>query len=51
MDLKGQLQVMLGDNAQFQGIQQKVIRAIIQGNNLIMQITGTGGGKSLLFML
>jgi hypothetical protein len=51
MDLEGQLQVMLGDGAQFRGIQRKVIQAIVRGDNLIIQITGTGGGKSLSFML
>jgi superfamily II DNA helicase RecQ len=51
MDLEGQLQVMLGDGARFRGIQQKVIQAIVRGDNPIVQVTGTGGGKSLSFML
>ncbi|KAK0744616.1 P-loop containing nucleoside triphosphate hydrolase protein [Apiosordaria backusii] len=41
----------MGEKPQFRGIQKQVIRAIIRGKSPIIQVTGTGGGKSLLFML
>ena len=51
VDIAGQLQAMVGQDAQFRGIQEKVIRAVVRGDSPIMQITGTGGGKSMSFML
>ncbi|KAK3338657.1 P-loop containing nucleoside triphosphate hydrolase protein, partial [Lasiosphaeria hispida] len=37
--------------AAFQGNQQEAIDAVIQGDSPIVYITGTGGGKSLTFIL
>jgi superfamily II DNA helicase RecQ len=51
MDIRGQLQQMIGKEVQFHGIQELVIQAIMQGELPIIQITGTGGSKSLSFML
>lgn len=51
VDIRGQLRMMMGENAAFRGQQETVIRAIIRGESPIVQITGTGGGKSLSFML
>lgn len=51
VDMRGQLRMMMGPGAEFRGQQQQVIRAIVRGEGPIVQITGTGGGKSLSFML
>lgn len=42
---------MIGEGAEFQGKQEAVIRAIIQGESPIVQIAATEEGKSLSFML
>lgn len=42
---------MIGPEAEFRGNQEKAIRAIIRGESRIIQVMGTGGGKSLSFML
>ncbi|KAF4473732.1 Bloom syndrome protein-like protein [Colletotrichum fructicola Nara gc5] len=48
----GQLRQMMGDpQAAFRGQQERVIRSIMRGDDPIVQVTGTGGGKSLSFML
>ncbi|KAF5484112.1 Bloom syndrome protein-like protein [Colletotrichum fructicola] len=47
-----QLRQMMGDpRAAFRGQQERVIRSIMRGDDPIVQVTGTGGGKSLSFML
>ncbi|KAL9572228.1 hypothetical protein ACKAV7_003641 [Fusarium commune] len=51
IDIKGQLRQMMGPTAIFRGLQEKVIRAVARGEWPIMQVTPTGGGKSLTFML
>ncbi|GKU13616.1 unnamed protein product [Fusarium langsethiae] len=51
MDLKGQLGQMMGPSATFRGLQEPVIRAVARGEWPIVQVTPTGGGKSLTFML
>jgi hypothetical protein len=51
VDISGQLQQMMGRGTEFRGQQSAVIRAIIAGETPIIQITSTGGGKSLSFML
>ncbi|RKK63864.1 hypothetical protein BFJ69_g16845 [Fusarium oxysporum] len=51
VDIAGQLRQMLGPDAAFRGQQEAVIRAIMRGESPIVQITGTGGGKSMSFML
>jgi superfamily II DNA helicase RecQ len=51
VDMQGQLKQMMGEGAVFRGNQEAVIRAIARGESPIIQIAGTGGGKSLSFML
>ncbi|KAJ4177210.1 hypothetical protein NW755_013980 [Fusarium falciforme] len=51
IDMRGQLKQMMGPAAEFRGLQEPVIRAVAQGEWPIVQITPTGGGKSLTFML
>lgn len=51
MDMQGQLQQMMGPAVAFRGLQEPVIRAVVRGEWPIVQITPTGGGKSLTFML
>ncbi|KAH6953913.1 hypothetical protein BKA56DRAFT_707570, partial [Ilyonectria sp. MPI-CAGE-AT-0026] len=51
VDVVGQLKQMIGPEAEFRGNQEKAIRAIIRGEGPIVQLMGTGGGKSLSFML
>jgi superfamily II DNA or RNA helicase len=45
------LQVLLGAGAQFRGQQEPAIRSIMEGHSPVMVVMGTGGGKSMLFML
>ncbi|KAG6310454.1 hypothetical protein E4U44_005501 [Claviceps purpurea] len=51
VNISGQLQQMMGRGTEFRGQQSSVIRAVIAGDTPIVQITSTGGGKSLSFML
>ncbi|KAK4232713.1 DEAD-like helicase, partial [Achaetomium macrosporum] len=51
VDIQGQLRVMMGPEAQFRGMQEQVIRAIVRGESPIVQVGGTGEGKSMSFML
>jgi superfamily II DNA helicase RecQ len=51
VDIRGALRSMMGDEAKFRGQQETVIRSIIRGEGPIVQVTGTGGGKSMSFML
>ncbi|RTE68056.1 hypothetical protein BHE90_017567, partial [Fusarium euwallaceae] len=51
IDMGGQLKQMMGPAAEFRGLQEPVIRAVARGEWPIVQITPTGGGKSLTFML
>jgi RecQ family ATP-dependent DNA helicase len=51
VNIGGQLQQMMGQGTEFRGQQSSVIRAIIAGKTPVIQITSTGGGKSLSFML
>ncbi|KAI8682258.1 hypothetical protein NCS56_00348100 [Fusarium sp. Ph1] len=50
-DMRGQLKQMMGPAAEFRGLQEPVIRAVARGEWPIVQVTPTGGGKSLTFML
>lgn len=50
-DIRAQLRMMMGEGAAFRGQQEKVMRAIVRGESPVVQITGTGGGKSMSFML
>lgn len=47
----GQLQQMMGAGTRFRGQQESVIDAVIQGRPTVLQVAGTGEGKSLSFML
>ena len=51
MDIVGQLKKIIGVEAEFRGCQQAAIQSIIRGENCVVQVIGTGGGKSLSFML
>ncbi|KAK1446545.1 hypothetical protein CMEL01_16820, partial [Colletotrichum melonis] len=52
VDMVGRLRQMTGnDAAAFRGNQEKAIRAIVNGHSPVVQVLGTGGGKSLSFML
>ena len=51
MDVYEQLERMMGPGIQFRGIQEEAIRSIMSGQSPILAVMGTGGGKSLLFML
>lgn len=46
-----EMQRMLGPEAQFRGVQEVTLQAIINGKARILSIMGTGSGKSLTFML
>ncbi|KJZ69622.1 hypothetical protein HIM_10985 [Hirsutella minnesotensis 3608] len=50
-DIRGQLKQMMGPTAEFRGLQETAIRAVTRGEWPIIQVTPTGGGKSLTFML
>ena len=41
----------MGPDAAFRGMQERVIRSVMRGEWPIVQVTPTGGGKSLTFML
>ncbi len=49
--IRGQLKQMMGPTAEFRGMQETAIRAVTRGEWPIIQVTPTGGGKSLTFML
>ncbi|KJZ69027.1 hypothetical protein HIM_11586 [Hirsutella minnesotensis 3608] len=51
IDIRGQLKQMMGPTAEFRGMQETAIRAVTRGEWPIIQVTPTGGGKSLTFML
>ena len=48
---QAELQRMYGPDAQFRGIQQTALDAIVAGTPYVVAIMRTGGGKSMLFML
>ncbi|KAI4192651.1 MAG: hypothetical protein LQ350_008599 [Teloschistes chrysophthalmus] len=51
VDMQTELRGMLGEEARFRGIQSEALEAIRQGQSPVVVVMGTGGGKSLLFML
>ena len=51
MDIHEQLEQLVGKGARFRGVQEASIQAIVSGKGPIVTVMGTGGGKSLLFML
>jgi superfamily II DNA helicase RecQ len=50
-DIHDALKQVMGEQAQFRGVQEDAIRAIMAGESPVVAVMGTGGGKSLLFML
>jgi superfamily II DNA helicase RecQ len=51
VNIQRKLQALMGEEAQFRGNQDPAIRAIMDGESPVIQVTGCGGGKSLSFML
>ncbi|KAG5954333.1 hypothetical protein E4U56_007976, partial [Claviceps arundinis] len=51
VNISGQLQQMMGRGTEFRGQQSSEIRAVVVWDKPIIQITSTGGRKSLSFML
>jgi superfamily II DNA helicase RecQ len=51
MDSSKQLKRMIGDKAEFRGVQKAAIEAIAAGESPVVAVMPTGAGKSLLFML
>jgi len=51
VDLQLQLEKLFGPGAQFKGLQEAALRAILRNESPILVVMGTGVGKSLLFML
>jgi RecQ family ATP-dependent DNA helicase len=51
MDSSKQLKRMMGNEAEFRGVQKEAIEAITAGQSPVVAVMPTGGGKSLLFML
>ena len=51
VDIKEELKHMLGEQAQFRGLQEPAIKAIMRGESPILVVMGTGAGKSMLFQL
>ena len=51
MDIHEQLERLVGTGTRFRGVQEASIQAVMGGKGPVVTVTGTGGGKSLLFML
>ncbi|KAK3896723.1 hypothetical protein C8A05DRAFT_20359 [Staphylotrichum tortipilum] len=51
VDIEGQLRKMLGPEAQFQGMQEEALGAIMGQESPVVVVIGTGGSKSMLFIL
>lgn len=51
VDIQGQLEQILGQGAAFRGVQEAALRAIMAQESPVVVVMGTGGGKSMLFML
>jgi RecQ family ATP-dependent DNA helicase len=45
------LKQVMGEQTEFRGVQEAAIRAVMAGESPVVAVMGTGGGKSLLFML
>ncbi|MCJ1379568.1 hypothetical protein MMC17_002670 [Xylographa soralifera] len=50
-DLEGELQALMGEGSRFRGPQKAALEAIMHGESRVLVVMGTGGGKSLIFML
>ncbi|KAJ1669738.1 hypothetical protein EV182_008623, partial [Spiromyces aspiralis] len=51
VDIAAELRRMLGPETQFRGVQEGALQAIMRQESPIVVVMGTGGGKSMLFML
>jgi superfamily II DNA helicase RecQ len=51
VNIHGKLKELMGEKAEFRGLQEKTINAIMTGQSPIVSIMATGEGKSLSFML
>ncbi|KAF2008251.1 P-loop containing nucleoside triphosphate hydrolase protein, partial [Aaosphaeria arxii CBS 175.79] len=51
MDTATPLQRMMGETAQFRGLQKEAIEAMVAGESPVVAVMPTGAGKSMLFML
>jgi superfamily II DNA helicase RecQ len=51
VNIHGKLKELMGEKAEFRGLQEKAIHAIMTGQSPIVNIMATGEGKSMLFML
>jgi superfamily II DNA helicase RecQ len=52
IDVKQQLRLMYGEKAEFRGVQEEVLEAIVNaGRRRVLVVVGTGSSKSLLFIL
>ncbi|KAK4170629.1 hypothetical protein QBC36DRAFT_226075, partial [Triangularia setosa] len=51
IDIREQLQQILGQEAAFRGVQEPALQAIMKQESPVVVVMGTGGGKSMLFML
>ena len=51
VNIHAKLKELMGEKAEFRGLQEKTMHAIITGQSPIVNIIATGEGKSMLFML
>jgi len=51
VNINRKLKELMGEEAEFCGLQEKTIHAIMTGQSPIVSIMATGQGKSMLFML
>jgi superfamily II DNA helicase RecQ len=51
VDIREELKQMLGDEAEFRGLQKPALEAIMKNKSPILVVIGIGVGKSLLFQL
>lgn len=51
VDMQRQLEEVLGAGARFRGVQKEALEAIMRQESPVVVVMGTGGGKSMLFML
>lgn len=51
VNIHRKLKELMGEKAEFRGLQEKTIHAIMTGQSPIISIMATGQGKSMLFML
>lgn len=50
-DIQAILERIIGPESQFRGIQRPAIEAIMGGSPWVLGVMGTGGGKSIIFMV